>query len=142
MTDLSRALERLAAATEAVDVLDSACTVFEHLRAVLRRHQEDEASAFPAFVLAACAAANGRDWTGGVWTQLPDTAKQGAVDEPLDGTAIAEVAVVIAHASDALATRLSACAQSAADEDVRACCEGAAAEAATIRTLMGGASAP
>ena len=142
MTDLSRALERLAAATEAVDVLDSACTVFEHLRAVLRRHQEDEASAFPAFVLAACAAANGRDWTGGVWPQRPNAAKQDAADDLLNGATIAEVAAVIADASDALAARLSACALSAADEAERVCCERAAAEAATIRALMGGASPP
>jgi len=143
VTDLSRALEHLAAATDAADVLDSACKVFEDLVAVLRRHQEDEVSAFPAFVLAACAAANGRDWTGGVWTQLSDGSKQDGDDEPpLNGAAVAVIAVAIAAVSEALAARLSACALSAADEAVRACCEGAAAEAATIRTLMSSASPP
>ena len=142
MTDISRALERLAASTDAADVLDSACTVFEDLVAVLRRHQEDEMSAFPAFVLAGCAAANGRDWTGGAWTPLLDAMKQEAADDLVNGATIAEIAVVIADASHAIATRLSACALSAPDEAVRVCCEGAAAEAATICTLMGGASPP
>lgn len=141
MNDLSRALERLAAA-DAAAVLDSACEVFEELLTVLRRHQEDKVSAFPAFVLAACAAANGRDATGGAWTPLPNAAKQDAADDLMNGATIAEIAVVIADASDAVAARLTACALSAADEVVRACCEGAAAEAATIRTLMGGASLP
>jgi len=142
VTVISRALEHLATATEAADVLDSACKVFEDLLAVLRRHQEDEVSAFPAFVLAACAAANGRDWTGGVWTQRPDVSKRDAADELLNGATIAEIAVAIATASSELATRLSACALSAATDAERACCERAAAEAATIRALMGGVSAP
>jgi len=143
VTDLSRALERLAAATDAVDVLDSACTVFEDLLTVLRRHQEDEVSAFPAFVLAACAAANGRDWTGGAWTQPPDGSKQDGDDEPLlNGATVTEVAVAIADASDTLAARLAACALSSANEAERTCCESAAAEAATIRALMGGVSPP
>jgi hypothetical protein len=142
VTDLSRALERLAAANDAADALDSACKVFEDLVAVLRRHQEDEVSAFPAFVLAGCAAANGRDWTGGAWTPLPEATKQEAADDLVKGATVAEIAVVIADASRAIATRLSACASSAPDEAVRVCCERAAAEAATIRALMGGASPP
>lgn len=142
MTDVSLAMERLAAATEAVEVLDSACNVFEDLLAVLRRHQEEEVSAFPAFVLAACAAANGRDWTGGVWTQLPDARRQGAADDLPSGATIAEIVGSIAAASDALAARLSACASSAASEAERVCCVSAAAEAATIRALMSGVGPP
>jgi len=142
VSDLSRALERLTAATDVVDLLDSAREVFERLLAVLRRHQEDKVSAFPAFVLAGCAAANGRDWTGGAWTPLLDATRQDAADDPINGATIAELAVVVADASHAIATRLSACALSAPDEAVRVCCEGAAAEAATICTLMGGASPP
>jgi len=142
VTDVSRALEHFAAATGAVDVLDSACKVFEDILAVLRRRQEAEVSAFPAFVLAACAAANGRDWTGGVWTQLPDARSEDAADELLSGPTVAEIAVAIAAASDALAARLSACALSAGDETDRACCQRAAAEAGTIRALMGGVSPP
>jgi len=142
VTDVSRALEHLAA-TDGVDVLDCACTVFEDLLAVLRRHQEAEASAFPAFVLAACAAANGRDWTGGVWRQLPDVSERDADDEQLlNGATVAEVAVAITTASGALAARLSACAVSAANEADQVCCKRAAAEAATICALMGGVSPP
>ena len=143
VTVVSRVLEHLAAATEVVDVLDSACTVFEDLLTLLRRHQEDEVCAFPAFVLAACAAANGRDATGGVWKQLPEVSMQDVDDEPpLNCAAVAEIAVAVAAASDGLAARLSACALSAANEEDRACCERAAAEAARIRTLMGGVSPP
>ena len=142
MTDVSRALEHLAAATDAVAALDSACKVFEDLLTVLRRHQEDEISGFPAFVLAACAAANGRDWTGGVWTQLPNVSKRDADDDLLNGATIAEIAVAITTASGALAARLSACAVSAANEADRVCCKRAAAEAATICALMGDLSPP
>ena len=143
MTDLSRALERLAVATDAVEVLDSACTVFGDVLTALRRHQEDDVSAFPAFVRAACAAANGRDWTGGVWTQPADGWKQDGNDEPLlNGANVTEVADAIAGASDTLAVRLAACVLSAANEAERACCESAAAEAATIRALMSGVGPP
>jgi hypothetical protein len=142
VTDISAALERLAVATEVADVLDSACHVFEDILAVLRRHREDEVSAFPAFVLATCAAANGRDWTGGEWTPHPDGREQGLGSQLMDGATVAEVAIAIAAACDELSIRLSACVTSAASEADRACCEHAAAEAATIRALLGGASLP
>jgi hypothetical protein len=142
VTDLSAALRRLAAATEMADVLDDACHVFEDILAVLRRHQEDETSAFPAFVLATCAAANGRDWTGGEWTPQPDAREQDLDSQPMDGANVAEVAVAIAAACDQLSIRLSACAATAANDADRICCEHAAAEAATIRALLGEASPP
>jgi hypothetical protein len=142
VTDLSAALRRFAAATKVGDVLDRACLVFEDILAVLRRHQEDDASAFPAFVLATCAAANGRDWTGGQWTPQPAAREQDLSSQPVDGATVAEVAVAIAAACDQLSIRLSACAAAAASEADRACCEHAAAEAATIRALLGGGASP
>jgi hypothetical protein len=142
VTDLSAALQRFAAATDVTDVLDRACQVFEDILAVLRRHQEEEASAFPAFVLATCAAANGRDWTGGQWTPQPAAREQDPGSQPRDSATVAEVAVAIATACDQLSIRLSACAAAAASDADRACCEHAAAEAATIRALLGGASPP
>jgi hypothetical protein len=142
VTDLSAALRRFAAATEVADVLDSACQLFEDILAVLRRHQEDEVSAFPAFVLATCAAANGRDWTGAEWMPQPDARQQDLGFQLMDGATVAEVAVAIATACDQLSIRLSACGAAAASDADRACCEHAAAEAATIRALLGEASPP
>jgi hypothetical protein len=142
VTDLSAAVRRFAAAAEVFDVLDRACLVFEDILAVLRRHQEQEASAFPAFVLATCAAANGRDWTGGQWTPQPAAREQDPGSQPMDGVTVAEVAVAIAAACEELSVRLSACAAAAACDADRECCEHAAAEAATIRALLGGASPP
>jgi hypothetical protein len=142
VTDISAALQRFAAATEVADVLDRACEVFEDILAVLRRHQEEEASAFPAFVLATCAAANGRDWTGGQWTPQPAAREPDSASRLLDGAGMAEVAVAIAVACEELSVRLSACAAAAASEAERECCEHAAAEAAMIQALLGGASPP
>jgi hypothetical protein len=139
---VSAALQRLGIATDASDVLDAACAVFEVMLALLRRQQEDDESAFPAFVLAASAAANGRDWTGGVWAARTQDSEQRATRELLNGIAVADVADVIAAASGELAARLSGDAMVAASEADRDCCEHAAAEAATIRELMGGASPP
>jgi hypothetical protein len=141
VADIPAALRRLAAATKAADVLDSAGQVFEDILAILRHHQEDDVSAFPAFVLASCAAANGRDWTSAEWAQRPAGSEQDKAGQLMNGAAIAEVARVISAASDELAARLSVCAI-AADEADRECCEHAAAEAVTILALMGGVSPP
>jgi hypothetical protein len=141
VADIPAALRRLAAATKAADVLDCAGQVFEEILAILRHHQEDDVSAFPAYVLAASAAANGRDWTSGEWTQRPAGSEQDTAGQLMNGAAIAEVARIIAAASDELAARLSVCAI-AADEADRECCEHAAAEAVTILALMGGVSPP
>jgi hypothetical protein len=142
VNDMSAALQRLGTATDAADVLDTACAVFEDMLALLRHHQEDDESAFPAFVLAASAAANGRDWTGGVWAPSTGCSQHDAPRELLDGIAVSQVAEVIAAAAGELASRLSACATTAADEADRNRCEHAASEAATICALMGGASPP
>jgi hypothetical protein len=140
MNNVSAALQRLGTATAAADVLDAACAAFEDMLALLRRHLEDDESAFPAFVLAASAAANGRDWSGGVWAPRTEESEQGATRELLNG--IVDVANVIAAASGELAARLSATATATGDDADRNCCEHAAAEAATIRALMGGVSPP
>ena len=62
MNRIIRASERLTAAIDLPGVLDSAYDAFEDVLAVLRHHQEDDEAAFAAFMFAACAAANGRDW--------------------------------------------------------------------------------
>jgi hypothetical protein len=142
VNDMSAALLRIGIATDAADVLDAACAVFEGMLALLRRYQEDDESAFPAFALATCAAANGRDWTGAVWAPRAKDSEQDAARELLKDIDVANVAHLIAAASGELAARLSACAIAATDEADRNCCEHAAAEAATIRALMGGANPP
>ncbi|MGH3303218.1 MAG: hypothetical protein ACRDOK_16365 [Streptosporangiaceae bacterium] len=95
---MSCALARLAGATDAADVLDCACQLFEGILAVLRHHQEDDRSAFPAVVIAACAAANGRDWTGGEWTP-PDASGLQAASDLLDSATVVEVANAVAAAT-------------------------------------------
>jgi hypothetical protein len=139
---MSAALQRLGIATDAGAALDAACAAFEDMLALLRRHLEDDESSFPAFVLAASAAANGRDWTGGVWAPRTEDSEQDAIRELLSAIAVADVVDVIAATSSELAARLSAYAMAAADEADRNSCQHAAAEAATIRELMGGASPP
>jgi hypothetical protein len=132
--------QRLAAATDLARILDAAYDAFEDIIAVARSHQEDEQTAFPAFVLAACSAADGRDWIAEA-PSLPPTSHGDHDGDLLDDAPITEVASALAAIAGELTTRLTAAAQAANRAD-RACCDRAAAEASTIRALMGGASPP
>jgi len=138
---LTSARQRLAAATDLPGILDPAYDAFEDMLAVLRRHQQDDHGAFPAFVLAAAAAANGRDWIAGADSLPPATARDQAGDPP-EGTTVADVARAVAVLSSELASRLTATAASVAGAGDRLCCEGAAQEAAAITDLLAGANPP
>ena len=131
------------AAADLPDVLDAVYDAFEDMLALLRQHQEDDESAFPAFVLAAAAAANGRDWIAGA-DALPPAGpreRENAAD-PVVHLRVADVARMAAALGSDLASRLTTVAASAGGAGDRQCCEGAAAEARTIVALLSGASPP
>lgn len=141
MNRITEAAARLAQATDLPGVLDTAYESFEDMLAVLRRHQEDDEGAFPAFVMAACAAANGRDmiaWAPALQPAAPRERAGGL----LDGASVAEVALAIASLSGELATRLTVLAGATGHPVDRNCCEHAAAEAMAIQALLGGANPP
>jgi hypothetical protein len=141
MNRIANAHMRLAQAADLADVLDAAYDAFDDMLAVLRCHQEDEECAFPAFVLAAGAAANGRDSIGGAPSLLPASACERRGDL-LEGASFADVALAVASLGGELATKLIAFAVIAANPEDCACCEHAAGEGATIRTLLGAVSSP
>ena len=141
MDRLTSARHRLAGTTALPGILDAAYDAFEDLLAALRRHQEDDESALPAFVLAAAAAANGRDWIAGADT-LPPAAPCEHASEPAEHLTVADVARMAAALGTDLASRLTTVAASAGGAVDRQCCEGAAAEARTIVALLSGASPP
>jgi hypothetical protein len=141
MNCIADAETRLGQATELAGVLDAAYDAFEIMLAVLRRHQEDDAGAFAAFVFAACSAADGRDWIAGA-PALPPASSCEPAQGLLEGASVTDVALAISALSGELATRLAVFGRGAADPDDRTCCEHAAAEAATIQSLLGGAGPP
>ena len=126
-------------------LLDAAYDAFEAILAVLRHHEERAGNAFPAFVLAAGAAASGRDWIAGA-PSLPPAATPpqpaAAGDDLLTGHDWVHVAIEIAGISQALAGRLAAAGAEARDPEDRAACEQAAGYAARIRALLAGARQP
>ena len=143
MDRLTGARHRLAGTTDLPAVLDVAYDAFEDLLAVLRHHQEDDEVAFPAFVLAAAAAANGRDWIAGA-DGLPPAMpreRENAAD-PTVCVPVADVARIASALASDLATRLTAVAASAGGAGDQQCCQGAAAEARTMLALLSGASPP
>lgn len=141
MNRIANVQMRVAQATDLPELLDAAYAAFDDMLAVLRCHQEDDETAFSAFVLAASAAANGRDSIGGA-PSLQAASPCERVGDLLEGASFARVALATAAFSGQLATKLTAFAASAANPEDRECCKHAAAEAATIQTLFGGAIPP
>jgi hypothetical protein len=137
---LTSARARIAAATDLPGVLDAAYDAFEDMLAVLRRHQEDDESAFPAYVMAAAAAANGRDWIAGAAALPPAKSRDHAHDLP-ERTSVTDIGRAVAALSSELSTRLTATTAVAGAGD-RLSCQGAATEAAAIAVLLSGANPP
>lgn len=137
MDRLTSAQHRLAAAIDLPGLLDAAYDAFEDMLGILR-HQQDDESAFPAFVMAAAAAANGRDWIAGA-DSLPPAVPREPAGGLSDATTAVDVARIVALSSE-LAARLTAFAASTGGAGDRQCCESAAAEAASISALLAGAS--
>ena len=129
------------AAADLPDVLDAAYDAFEDMLVLLRQHQEDDEAAFPAFVMAAAAAANGRDWIAGA-DALPCAAPRNQADGLPGGTSTEDVASAVAGLSREVDRKLTSAAASAESPSDRLSCNRAAAEAATIAALLSGASPP
>ena len=146
MRQLSDHLARAHAAPELPGLLDMAYDAFERILVVLRHHQEDDSSAFPAFVLAANAAADARDAIGDAPSLPPAIPGRPPPRHLLTGTepglCVGEVAVRVTATSFLLAGDLMAAAGAAADPDDRAACARAAVHALVICDLLGGAALP
>lgn len=144
MNRITAARERLDHASDLPAVLDAACEAFHAIIAVLRQHQEDAPEAFPAFVIAAGAAGNGRDWIASAPSLPPDDLRAAPADAGglMPGQPWPHVALEVADLSHRLASRLTQFADQAADPDDQASCGHAAAYARRIHGLLAGAPQP
>lgn len=157
MLNLAAVSSRLAGAADLAAVLGAAYDAFEDVLAILRRYQDSDEGVFAAFVFAACAAADGRDWIAAAPTLPLVPSPVGAGSQAVESAAapdavgaadvvqfarVLDVAGVVAQVSKHLATQLTACAVAASDPADRESCTRAAGEAAKICALMGGASPP
>jgi hypothetical protein len=136
MNQVTAARIRLDCAAGLPALLDVCYDAFEAIRIVLRHYQEMAGTAFPAFVLAAGAAADGRD-------QIADSASlPAAADQPDAAASVvydgdwATAAAEVAELSDAIAWRLSAASADAAASRDRTACLHAARHAARIASLL------
>src|SRR5262245_2763465 len=100
---------RLRRATTVAAVLYAAYDAFENILAVLRHHQERHEGAFPAFVLSAAAAGNGRDCIA----EAPSLPARGSRRCPSRGAdllasnSVVDVAAALAGLSHDLSLRLT-----------------------------------
>jgi hypothetical protein len=135
MNPITAAHLRLESASDLPALLDAAYDAFEAIRIALRRHQEQAGTAFPAFVLAAGAAADGRD-------QIADSASMPAAAPGPDAAAgpgtgdWTDAAAGTAALSDALAGRLTAASADAVAARDRTACLHGARHAARISALF------
>ena len=144
MDRIATARARIEQAGDLAGVLDAAYDAFEDMLAVIRHHQERDMGAFAAFVLAAAAAGNGRDWIAAAPSLPPAAAsvEAGRTDDLLAQLSVEQVAVALAGISQALATRLTASAAGPAGAGDRDSCAQAARHATRIRSLLAGARQP
>ena len=139
MSPITTARTRLETAAGLAPTLDAAYDSFESILAVLRHHQDRCGPAFPAFVLAAAAAANGRDWIAEA-VSLPPAAAPHPAHADLPGTGDwVDAAAEIAALGRALADRLELAAASAAHPRDLAACRHALSYATRISSLLAGA---
>jgi hypothetical protein len=141
MTSVSWHAQRVRAAAGLPEVLESAWCAFDCMLAEAEAHEDPATPLFPAFVLAATAAANGRDavlrapslpWPPRVTG--PGGGQAGAPGEPAEAAARA-----LAWLCQVLMSRLEAAAGSAAASGDRDACRYAAGRARVICDLLAGA---
>jgi hypothetical protein len=140
MSRIISARDRLEQASDLPAVLDGAYDAFEAMRLAFRAHEDPATGLFAPFVMAAAAAADGRDAVAFA-PSLPlrhshnaPTAEEG----PGQGQSAEGVAGAAVGLSQVLAGSLMRAAGSASDPGDRAACEQAAACAHSIRDLLGG----
>lgn len=139
MSPIRRTRERLQHAAGLAAILDAAYDAFEDTLLAMRT-QEDPASLFAAFMMAAASAADGRD---AVWLapSLPVSHRPGAPvveDEARAGESAGSVADAVADLSRLLADRLVEAWESASDSGDRDACADAARCAENIYGFLRG----
>jgi hypothetical protein len=139
MNQITAARARVEAAAGLAATLDAAYIAFETILAALRRHQERSGPGFPAFVLAAAAAGNGRDWIAEAATLPPASTSPGAADDLSGGEDWLQAAAEIAAFGRALADHLEAAAADAVDPRDQAACRRSMSYAERISSLLAGA---
>ena len=138
MTSISWHARRVRAAAGLPEVLESAWRAFECMLAEAEAHEDPATPLFPAFVLAATAAANGRDAVllapSLPWPPRYTPPGGGQVGGP--GEPARAAARALASLSQALISRLEAAAGSAASSGDRDACRYAADRARAICDLL------
>jgi hypothetical protein len=133
-TSISWQAQRVRAAADLPEVLDSAWRAFECMLAEAETHEDPATPLFPAFALAATAAASGRDAV-----LLAPSLPWPPQDNPPDGGQVAgpgESARALVSLCQALTSRLETAAGSAARSGDRDACRNAADRARTICDLL------
>lgn len=139
MSRITTARTRLQAADGLAATLDAAYESFESILAVLRHHQDRCGPAFPAFVLAAAAAANGRDWIAEAVSLPPAATPHPAHADPPGASHWVHAAAEISALGRALAGRLELAAAYAAHPRDQTACRHALPCATRISSLLAGA---
>ena len=137
MTSISWQAQRIRAAAGLPEVLESAWRAFECMLAEAEAHEDPATPLFPAFVLAATAAANGRDAVllapSLPWPPRDTPPGGGQAGGPGES---AQAARALASLSQALISRLETAAVSAASSRDRDACRYAADRARAIYDLL------
>jgi len=140
MSRIISARDRLEQASDLSAVFDAAYDAFEAMRLAFRAHEDPATGLFAPFVMAAAAAADGRDAVAFA-PSLPSGQSHGAPaagEGPGQGQSAEGVAGAAAGLSQVLAGSLIRAAGSASDPGDRAACEEAAVCAHRIWDLLGG----
>jgi len=142
MTSISSQVKRVQVAAGLPEVLESAWCAFECVLAEAEAHEDPATPLFPAFVLAATTAANGRDAVllapSLPWPPRATPPGGGQVGAP--GESAGAAARALASLCHALTCRLEAAAGSAARPGDRDACRYAAGRARAICDLLGEAA--
>jgi hypothetical protein len=137
-TSISWQAQRVLAAAGLPEVLESAWRAFECMLAEAEAHEDPATPLFPAFVLAATAAANGRDAVLRApslpWPPQDSPPDGGQVGGP--GESARSAARALASLCPTLISRLEIAAGSAESEGDRDACRNAAARARAIYDLL------
>jgi hypothetical protein len=147
MNRITTARTRIEEAGALPGLLAAAFTAFEDIVQVLHFHLERDDGTFPAFILSAGAAANGRDRIAAAPSLSPliIAAYLARPAPPADGllaeVPVLQVAAAVAGLADALAGQLTTAA-AAADPRDQISCTHAARHATRILALLGGAREP
>ena len=141
MTSINWETQRIGAAAGLPEVLESAWRAFECILSEAEEHEDPATPLFPAFVLAATAAANGRDAVllapSLPWP--PQDTPPGGGQPSGPGEPTQKAARALASLARVLTSRLETAAGSAASSGDRDACRCAAGRARAIYDLLAGA---